>query len=72
MFQEAGAELLEGERELLSLVRGMGCSDFSVTIMRAGDRWIVSQSNRERSLMPELGKGDHFEQAWRAAGVFSG
>lgn len=71
MFDEGRKDLLESESELLSLVRGRVSEDFSITIMRSGDRWIVSQSNRQLSRVPEMGRGENFDQAWNMAGVFS-
>ena len=59
------------ERQLLSLIRGDGCSRFSITVQRSPEHWLVSHCDRERGNLQSLGKGDDFASAWTAADGFT-
>jgi hypothetical protein len=60
------AELVQSaETQLLELVRGEDISDFSVTIVCANDKWIISTADNESGAYC-IGEGPTFADAWHA------
>jgi hypothetical protein len=55
----------EAEGELLELVRGDDVSGFSVTIVCANDKWIISTTDNENGSY-YIGEGPTFAEAWHA------
>jgi len=60
------AELVQdAENQLLELVRSEGISGFSVTIVCANDKWIISTTDNESGAYC-IGEGPTFADAWHA------
>jgi hypothetical protein len=60
------AELVQdAETQLLELVRGEDISGFSVTIVCANDKWIISTTDNESGAYC-IGEGPTFADAWHA------
>jgi hypothetical protein len=60
------AELVQdAESQLLQLVRGDNVSGFSVTLVCANDKWIVSTTDNESGSYC-IGEGPTFAEAWHA------
>jgi hypothetical protein len=60
------AELVQdAETQLLELVRGEDVSSFSVTIVCANDKWIISTTDNDSSTYC-IGEGPTFADAWHA------
>ena len=55
----------DAETQLLELVRGEGISSFSLTIVCANDKWIVSTADNESGDYC-IGEGETFADAWHA------
>jgi len=60
------AELVQdAETQLLEFARGQGSSIFSLTIVCANDKWIVSTTDNESGAYC-IGEGATFAEAWHA------
>jgi hypothetical protein len=60
------AELvLDAETQLLEFVRGEDSSMFSLTIVCANDKWIISTTDNESGAYC-IGEGTTFAEAWHA------
>jgi hypothetical protein len=60
------AELVQdAETQLLEFARGQGSSVFSLTIVCANDKWIVSTTDNESGAYC-IGEGATFAEAWHA------
>jgi hypothetical protein len=55
----------DAETQLLELVRGEGVSSFSLTIVCANDKWIISTTDNESGDYC-IGEGTTFADAWQA------
>jgi hypothetical protein len=55
----------DAEAQLLELVRGEDVSGFSVTIVCANDKWIISTTDNESGAYC-IGEGPTFAHAWHA------
>jgi hypothetical protein len=55
----------DAESQLLELVRGGNVSGFSVTLVCANDKWIVSTTDNESGSYC-IGEGPTFAEAWHA------
>jgi hypothetical protein len=55
----------DAETQLLELVRGENVSSFSVTIVYANDKWIISTTDNDSSTYC-IGEGRTFADAWHA------
>ena len=67
-------ELTVAEERLINLLReGLGdTTAFTIVVRKQADgRFFVSQSDARQSVVPSLGSGETFEEAWQAAGRFS-
>lgn len=66
-------EVTVAEERLIDLLReGLGGEiPFAVVVRKNADgRFLVSQSDARQSVVPSLGSGETFEEAWQAAGGF--
>jgi hypothetical protein len=60
------AELvLDAETQLLEFLRGKDSSMFSLTIVCADDKWIISTTHNESGAYC-IGEGTTFTEAWHA------
>ena len=67
-------DLTAAEERLINLLReGLGDEvAFSIVVRKQADgRFFVSQSDLRQSVVPGVGSGETFEEAWRTAGRFS-
>jgi hypothetical protein len=66
MSMTTTAELVQdAESQLLQLVHGDNVSGFSVTLVCANDKWIVSTTDNESGSYC-IGEGPTFAEAWHA------
>lgn len=67
-------DLTAAEERLIDLLReGLGDEvGFTIVVRKQADgRFFVSQSDPRQSVVPGVGSGETFEEAWQAAGTFS-
>ena len=62
---------LSSFRKVRTLLQGSASSDFTISVLHKGGRWLVSQTDHAcPDPGPIFGSGSSFREAWRKAGMF--
>lgn len=65
-YGAVGIECFRSEHELLALLRDGSAEDFSLTISRKGERWVVARLEGSAETSSRVALGDTFGEAWSA------